>query len=55
MSSILLKINFKDKKNLTQRILQKICKEILQLILSVNIFNKKENIFINYNIEKKQI
>lgn len=53
MSAILLKINFKDKTLITKKILYKICKDILRIILNNKYFTKKENIFINYNIDKK--
>jgi len=50
MSSILLKINYDNKKNLSDEILKNILKEIKKTIKYD--LKKNENVFFNYNIEK---
>jgi len=53
MSSILLKIDFKDKTHLSPDILKKITLDIMECVSDKEFFENKENIFMNYKISKK--
>lgn len=54
MSTLLLKINFNDKNELSEDTFKKICKDLTVIINNKKIFNNKEKIFINYLIKKKK-
>ena len=52
MSSILLKIDFKDKKHISKKILSSICNDVYNQILYKNLFDTQDNIYIKYNLKK---
>lgn len=51
MSTLLLKLNFKDKENLTEGMLRAIVRDIKKEIKRKELFTKQEKIFMKYNIK----
>lgn len=54
MSTLLLKLNFKDKDNLTEDILRAILIDVRKEIKKKELFTKQEKIFIKYKIKSKK-
>lgn len=50
MSSLLLQINFKNKKQLTMILLKSIIIDLIATIKSKQLFEKKEKIYMKYKI-----
>ncbi len=54
MSTLLLKLDFKDKENLTEGMLKAIIKDIKNEINHKELFTKKEKIYMKYKIKPKK-
>lgn len=51
MSSLLLKIDFKDKKVLSPKIFMEIYRDMISLVRATDYFDEKEKVFMNYKIK----
>jgi hypothetical protein len=54
MSTLLLKLNFQDKDNLTVGMLRAILMDVKKEIKKKELFTKQEKIYMNYNIKPKK-